>query len=147
MRRATTLSLPVQAAQLYFNPHPPCGGRQFGRSRELWSDKFQSTPSMRRATTECALIVSGIDISIHTLHAEGDFYIEDKIFYSDNISIHTLHAEGDIIPAKIGGYIFHFNPHPPCGGRPCGKPIFAEEEHISIHTIHAEGDCQEWWKN
>ena len=101
----------------YFNPHPPHGGWPFSRTNYNNSHRFQSTPSTRRVTIRKLSWCCLFNISIHTLHTEGDFYpspIHQEIF----ISIHTLHTEGD--------------------PRVCGKiPNLTE---ISIHTLHTEGD-------
>ena len=58
---------------IYFNPLPPHGGR----------------PSQNAAASDAR------DISIHSLHTEGDaalFSVHDFI----DISIHSLHTEGDL---------------------------------------------------
>ena len=34
--------------------------------------EFQSTPSVRRETTQCCLIAALVEISIHSLREEGD---------------------------------------------------------------------------
>ena len=81
--------------------------------------------------------ISTIQISIHTLQAEGDkFYLPAKghlhisihtlqaegdpdssnFIPSQSISIHTLQAEGDNIQPAQFLYALHFNPHPPSGG-------------------------------
>ena len=55
-----------------FNPRPPWGGRLiriFGTHR---SNKFQSTPSVGRATNSRKFQILSIRISIHALRGEGD---------------------------------------------------------------------------
>ena len=49
---------------------------------------------MRRATSAGKWYLVQRDISIHTLHAEGDV-LYPKLPSKIGISIHTLHAEGD----------------------------------------------------
>ena len=56
------------------------------------------------------------------------------------ISIHTLHAEGDRLSPENQPKHRDFNPHPPCGGRPENISDDLKAENISIHTLHAEGD-------
>ena len=57
-------------------------------------DKFQSTPSARRATTSAVAVNPALQISIHALREEGD-------------------SAGAIVPA----FFLYFNPRPPRGGR------------------------------
>ena len=57
---------------------------------------FQPTPSLRRATA-----------------AYGD-----TIMLYDDISTHALLAEGDRYSRPLARTRTHFNPRPPCGGRP-----------------------------
>ena len=55
------------------------------------------------------------DISIHTLHTEGDVSISSP-FQTTSISIHTLHTEGDRHGKNSTNFDENFNPHPPHGG-------------------------------
>ena len=77
-------------------------------------------------------------------------------------SIHALHAEGDRGDGREPSESSHFNPRPPCGGRPSPRqecfgvsglqstPSMrrativsspkAAEAKTSIHALHAEGD-------
>ena len=108
--------------------------------------RFQSTPSVRRATDETFAICGKTIISIHALRAEGDTARQrkpdDKL-----ISIHALRAEGDFLrfciffafftfqstPSvrrattqgiQIHLQIYDFNPRPPCGGRLANTGLF-----------------------
>ena len=61
-------------------------------------------------------LVKDIQISIHTLHTEGD---DGKLYIckrTGEISIHTLHTEGDFSPEPEYSSHGYFNPHPPHGG-------------------------------
>ena len=122
-----------------FNSHPPCGGRSTVILCWLPLMQFQSTPSMRRATSVISCASCYACISIHTLHAEGDLlcFVNSSlpfIFQSTPsmrratveknegakipyISIHTLHAEGDLTLPSLFSFFG-----------------------ISIHTLHAESD-------
>ena len=104
-------------------------------------DPFQSTPSMRRETLELLKVVAGAyDISIHSLHAEGDNSPLHGSLQGSHISIHSLHAEGDLLlhelfngrsefqstpsmrrethrNSRLSSHHLYFNPLPPCGGR------------------------------
>ena len=79
---------------------------------------FQSTPSVWREThTIAAKAIEIAAISIHSLRVEGD---ESGLTSCSGrtISIHSLRVEGDQCPGKGKSSTKHFNPLPPCGGRP-----------------------------
>ena len=65
-------ALIVVGVCLNFNPLPPHGGRHHQVRMGHHNNAFQSTPSTRRETL--CLVVVGVcyDISIHSLHTEGD---------------------------------------------------------------------------
>ena len=133
------LSTPDRWRCWHFNPRPPCGGRlaQARLIQEL--EVFQSTPPVWGATVLPKQEPLATYISIHAPRVGGD-----------------LHLDGHL------GLEQHFNPRPPCGGRPdasrprhpppdfnprppCGgrrEPIFHadEEEGISIHAPRVGGD-------
>ena len=56
----------------HFNPHLPCGRRRSQKGIALSGLKFQSTPSLRKATPTATQKGSWMRISIHTFLAEGD---------------------------------------------------------------------------
>ena len=108
------------------------------RNSLWWTKSFQSTPSTRRETllywilwihcdisihslhtegdNEAQIQLDGISISIHSLHTEGDIAcVQDVV--RRIISIHSLHTEGDIILAFRVNVNRNFNPLPPHGGR------------------------------
>ena len=62
---------------------------------ESSSGQFQSTLSMRRATTHGFPRSALPRISIHALHEESDKAVEISIREWDEISIHALHEESD----------------------------------------------------
>ena len=82
----------------YFNPRPLCGGRRRRNMTRFLKKSFQSTPSVWRATS----------LALATLAAML-------------ISIHALRVEGDVLDVLHKVVILHFNPRPPCGGRPGGS--------------------------
>ena len=66
------------------------------------------------------------DISIHVLHVEDD-PARPRAPQSGEISIHVLHVEDDQSATKMERRETHFNPRPPCGGRPAASrlhPLF-----------------------
>ena len=89
------LSTPDRWRCWHFNPRPPCGGRlaQARLIQEL--EVFQSTPPVWGATRAGRTAHRLFCISIHAPRVGGDLLNQDK----------TLHKS-------------HFNPRPPCGGRP-----------------------------
>ena len=108
------------AAADNFNPRPPWGGRlKLWRSRSS-SVRFQSTPSVGRATKSSAASATlPPDISIHALRGEGDALVAIMILAALPISIHALRGEGDDrYDKKEINKKLNFNPRPPWGGRP-----------------------------
>ena len=83
----------------------------------IYSDKFLSTPSARRATCfRCC----------------GQ--------RSDSISIHALREEGDLPSARTAQLWGNFYPRPPRGGRRASPHPERRRRHISIHALREEGD-------
>ena len=74
-RRATCAWTGKAAANQYFYPRPPRGGRQ--NETVVGDDRivFLSTPSARRATLLVGIPPTVRIISIHALREEGDQYI------------------------------------------------------------------------
>ena len=73
---------------------------------------FQSTLSVRRATTRSGLIVSGDVISIHALRKESDSSVA-RLRNSSYISIHALRKESDHAPPNRSHPQVYFNPRSP----------------------------------
>ena len=102
-----------------FNPRPPWGGRPRPLGGIKIKLRFQSTPSVGRATiSELYKALDGDDISIHALRGEGDGAVAREMFGDRIISIHALRGEGDYLR-----YV-----------------IFADSG-ISIHALRGEGDA------
>ena len=57
-----------------------------------------------------------------------------------DISIHVLHAEDDCFGCSLASPETHFNPRPPCGGRPCHRKCCRSPRRISIHVLRVEDD-------
>ena len=74
---------------------------------------FLSTPSVRRATALPGDVLWAIDISIHALREEGDFYAMLYTGLYFGISIHALREEGDIFSVCRNLFYRHFYPRPP----------------------------------
>ena len=101
--------------------------------------RFQSTPSVGRATIANAVEMAILAISIHALRGEGDLRASSCILRVSSfqstpsvgratinpqlsilsmiISIHALRGEGDTHNSLKNSFYIHFNPRPPWGGR------------------------------
>ena len=102
---------------LYFNPRPPCGGRQkIGKSFKT-KHRFQSTSPVRGTTKKSLRYLVGDFISIHVPRA-GDDYSLSSAFLGTG----------------------HFNPRPPCGGRQLHPHSSDSSRTISIHVPRAGDD-------
>ena len=126
--------------------------------------RFQPTPSLRRATKYAEWLTEQGLISTHALLAEGDREVTatSLVFYefqpTPSLRRATIPRATWLSPAT------HFNPRPPCGGRPptsrpstmhinfnprppCGgRPGQACPERLAIristHALLAEGDMR-----
>ena len=100
-----------------FNPRTPCGVRPENRVDENLTIVFQSTHSLRSATT-------------------------DAITYSvyEDVSIHALLAECDQGPMMDPKGVTSFNPRTPCGVRPIEITKKMITILVSIHALLAECD-------
>ena len=110
----------LQACQFqeHFNPRPPWGGRLLHSHHRAHPRRFQSTPSVGRATYTSNTDFTSGPISIHALRGEGDCQAFLPLAPSSIISIHALRGEGD-------------TRH---------QPLFFSVFHISIHALRGEGD-------
>ena len=103
-----------------FNPRSPCGERREVYQVEIPLVIFQSTLSLRRATSAQQIYMQLMQISIHALLAESDQDVGllRRLFHA--ISIHALLAESD----------------------PDGRVCRRVEYGISIHALLAESDSK-----
>ena len=101
-----------------FNPRTPCGVRRMTWPKGQWNPWFQSTHSLRSATT---------------LEVDGGFV--------SKVSIHALLAECDGRGADEGGRPCGFNPRTPCGVRryPGGVQELLERFQ-STHSLRSATD-------
>ena len=82
------------------------------------------------------------DISIHSLHTEGDLLCSWHCIDRTNISIHSLHTEGDVSGYSLAVVAYSFQSTPSTRRE---TNDLAESEHdneISIHSLHTEGDAE-----
>ncbi len=101
----------------HFNPRPPCGGRLTCGANAVIYAQFQSTSPVWRTT----------------LHA-----VPSELIHG--ISIHVPRVEDDLTIRTRARIRSHFNPRPPCGGRPRWKRICSALVWISIHVPRVEDD-------
>ena len=109
---------PAGAAWWYFNPRPPWGGRRVMRLQGHITPKFQSTPSVGRATRILAGDGRASRISIHALRGEGDAAALAAAAGFSNFNPRPPWG-GRLITASFSRTSkIYFNPRPPWGGRP-----------------------------
>jgi len=106
----------------HFNPRPPRGGRRLPIISLILQEKFQSTPSARRAT------VTHSKTKPRSRHFNprpprgGRPRCRPRRASWPAISIHALREEGDCKECAEKALNTNFNPRPPRGGRLC--PMF-----------------------
>ena len=129
--------------------------------RRASSARFQSTPSVWRET-----IIKPLVIAARIFQSTPSVWRETAKRCGATrewiISIHSLRVEGDQQRGHRHGIVYHFNPLPPCGGRPqkltkvkskvafqSTPSVWRETPHkvadrlepfISIHSLRVEGD-------
>ena len=132
---------PRETHRAYFNPRPPCGGRQTGGEiMSLYDIAFQSTPPVRGATPilppfvpvllyfnprpPCGGRRGGIApqqavcvISIHAPRAGSDDNGNNKTTPSSDFNPRPPCGER-LCSCRTGRSRLYFNPRPPCGERP-----------------------------
>ena len=100
-----------------FNPRPPCGERPGPIIFPFKLDRFQSTPSLRRATSP---------LFPHLLE--------------QGVSIHALLAESDRSPPPKLRLTCSFNPRPPCGERlPQRYMLLINHASGALRQLHEDG--------
>ena len=103
------------------------------------TERFQSTPSLRRAT---AIIIEGplrLQVSIHALLAESD--LTDPVSeFIRSVSIHALLAESDPERPKVLTAEASFQSTPSLRRATAKRVRFMPAIHVSIHALLAESD-------
>ena len=145
-----------------FNPRPPCGERLAGFYLLPFLHKFQSTPSLRRATVQATMSGRSVQVSIHALLAESDSQRSGIQRHQErfnprppcgerpfSILFRAVAALFQSTPslrrATWSSFLAHinqccFNPRPPCGERPCPPWMTSCSLTVSIHALLAESD-------
>ena len=125
----------------YFNPRPPCGGRRIGLVFMWWGVRFQSTSSVWRTTffslmwSAAAFVFQSTSSVWRTTILGSTSLVTHLRFQSTSSVWRTTSAPPGLPPA-----VPHFNPRPPCGGRPYAQRGYWAIGGISIHVLRVEDD-------
>ena len=129
--------LALSGYNIGFNPRTPCGVRPCGYFSNKNPQWFQSTHSLRSATSCKSFFNKPYDVSIHALLAECDTR-PCIMTGSCRVSIHALLAECDGLPAPYLSRRWCFNPRTPCGVRPVGNAYYGRKlEFQSTHSLRS----------
>ena len=101
---------------------------------------FLSTLSLRRATSQCRTLASGIYGFLSTLSLRRATPRYRNRTWAQSISIHALLAESDHRRIRCLPHWADFYPRSPCGERPCNHTNMHNGIRISIHALLAESD-------
>ena len=101
---------------------------------------FQSTPSVRRATIRRGYVDVCGGISIHALRAEGDCCRPDAQQGARHFNPRPPCGGRPACRRVPHVRTRYFNPRPPCGGRQALDVMIDDAVVISIHALRAEGD-------
>ena len=108
-------------AHHYFNPRPPCGGRQEDHGHYLFFH----------------------DISIHAPRVGGDDRSNPNHQRPNRISIHAPRVGGDLADMSMTLCSSTFQSTPPVWGATHGAQPTTPQIMISIHAPRVGGDCRE----
>ena len=111
LRRATCRRLMLLLHSSYFNPRPPCGGRQAAHPHRAACPHFNPRPPCGGRPRPRPGLLGAVRISTHALLAEGD-YCQLPAGFFQGISTHALLAEGDTKTASPLSTRFIFQPTP-----------------------------------
>ena len=103
---------------------------------------FLSTLSLRRATDETQQNGRKNHISIHTLLAESDSFIQTKDTLKANFYPHSPCGERRVVSVQIGRNVY-FYPHSPCGERQHRTGDFNGVHYFYPHSPCGERQTQE----
>ena len=123
----------------HFNPLPPHGGRQYQimfRYRQLL---FQSTPSTRRETKSGTPLDQFI-IFQSTPSTRRETFSTYPYCVIVEISIHSLHTEGDNRTFAMNSTNIQFQSTPSTRRETSLIHTIRNKPFISIHSLHTEGD-------
>ena len=124
----------------HFNPRPPWGGRPAAGRQHHNNDRFQSTPSVGRATRHNTIAQHKPCISIHALRGEGD-HTPGRV-HSHSTAFQSTPSVGratSSIPAILSIAIT-FQSTPSVGRATLYKNGATNTRRISIHALRGEGD-------
>ena len=102
--------------------------------------RFQSTPSVGRATHKIRLYRLFPVISIHALRGEGDNSTSSSVILSILFQSTPSVGRATTKTRPKSSPVTNFNPRPPWGGRRHRLLIHRTPSSISIHALRGEGD-------
>ena len=138
-RRETVVKSGTMSPLQYFNPLPPHGGRRIEWVAAFLCGDFNPLPPHGGRLYYNSPLPSGEDISIHSLHTEGDRIPGSHLHNRCNFNPLPPHG-GRLKYQQHRQFPQHFNPLPPHGGRRCRCRSWQRPHVISIHSLHTEGD-------
>ena len=141
MGRATTGVATQYINSKDFNPRPPWGGRHQPATCGSRKARFQSTPSVGRATLR-PLQRSPAPPAFQSTPSVGratlrGFFTRTRLKkFQSTPSVGRATARGVVKVERV----LYFNPRPPWGGRPGNSSSYSGHSDISIHALRGEGD-------
>ena len=106
----------------------------------MWSRKFLSTPSARRATQDFTEAPQTLAISIHALREEGDARTRAIMCLTFTFLSTPSARRATTAYQRQTCSDTDFYPRPPRGGRPLALSLEPCDQLISIHALREEGD-------
>ena len=126
-------------SKLHFNPLPPHGGRHNNVRIRYLLHHFNPLPPHGGRHHSYTRNGRYLDISIHSLHTEGDAASE-LLDNTLDISIHSLHTEGDVQRLLYNIITEQFQSTPSTRRETMFARYSINWAGISIHSLHTEGD-------
>ena len=145
-RRATVHALTVVVQRCDFYPHPPRGGRPWGRRSEPYPRYFYPRPPRGGRRGRDVLAQGHGGISIHALREEGDARPGCIWAARHCISIHALREEGDYTRSASTAGVRAFLSTPSARRATQAADRFVIALVISIHALREEGDTEQQHK-
>ena len=141
MEQKSSLDQTSSESFFFFNPRTPCGVRPGMSGLSVPLCRFQSTHSLRSATSPGVLTWSNRPFqSTHSLRS-ATVYVRGSGFHV-NVSIHALLAECDAWVRETMGSADGFNPRTPCGVRQYATGLPASVSRFqSTHSLRSATPC------
>ena len=124
-----------------FNPHSPCGERLYQFSAPTVSSSISIHTPHAGSDSEILTIKFAFPLFQSTLPMRGatkSVLTESVLLFLFQSTLPMRGATASL--QQVGQCFCHFNPHSPCGERPCFNSFPSVYGFISIHTPHAGSD-------